>query len=146
MSVDGADNPQLEHSVTDFSDLTYSQKADSARTLLLAASRRLESIEDLLLDPLPQHIEEAERLLQLAADDIQALQAGYQHAWPDMNEFRSDALVFQATSRRVLALLNGALRVHWHRLRRMGSYHETYTAAGVKKVCVPCFPHLDLKM
>jgi hypothetical protein len=126
MSIDGADNPQLEYSVTDFSDLTYSQKADNARTLLLAASRRLESIEDLLLDPLPQHIEEAERLLQL--------------------DFRSDALVFQATSRRVLALLNGALRVHWHRLRRMGSYHETYTAAGVKKVCVPCFPHLDLKM
>jgi hypothetical protein len=28
----------------------------------------------------------------------------------------------------------------------MGSYHETYTAAGLMKVCVPRLPNLDLKM
>ncbi len=146
MTVDLDADRQSEYSITDSSEVIWSQeKADGTKQFLLAASRRLELIEELLLDPTPQRIEEAERLVELAAEDIQALPASC-HTLPEGGEYRAYALAFQATSRRVLALLNGALRVHWHRLRRMGSYNETYTAAGAKKVCVPCLPRLDLKM
>jgi hypothetical protein len=147
MTGDWADNPQPERSVTDYSDPVYLQQSQSdAKSLLLAAARRLESVENLLLNPMPHHIQEAEQLFELAAEDLQALQTSGPNAWPAADEFRAEALALQATLRRVLALLNGALRVHWHRLRRMGSYLETYTAAGAKKVCVPYFPRLDLKM
>ena len=146
MTGDLADSPQAGSSVTDSSDLIWPHaKPDNTKRLLIAASRRLESIEDLLLDPTPQHIQDAERLFELAAEDIQALPESSQFA-EDADEYHAYALAFQATSRRILALLNGALRVHWHRLRRMGSYHETYTAAGQQKVCVPRLPRLDLKM
>ncbi len=146
MTGDLADSPQAGSSVTDSSDLIWPHaKPDNTKRLLIAASRRLESIEDLLLDPTPQHIQDAERLFELAAEDIQALPESCQFP-EDADEYHAYALAFQATSRRILALLNGALRVHWHRLRRMGSYHETYTAAGQQKVCVPRLPRLDLKM
>lgn len=139
-------SPQRELDVTDSSDPECSLEiASNARKLLLSASHRLESSEDLLLNPTPQHIQEAERLFELAAEDMQAFQAIFRDC-PDKSVFRADALAFQATLRRVLALLNGALRVHWNRLRRMGSYHETYTASGAKRVCIPHLPSLDLKI
>ena len=109
-------------------------------------SRRLESVERLLLDPTPQHIEAAERLFDLIAEDMQSLQSRCQTAGQDAPEMRADAQMIQQASRRIVALLNGALRVHWHRLRRMGSYHETYTACGANRVCIPPIPSLDLKM
>lgn len=146
MTVDLDADGQLEYSVVNSSEVICSpEKADGTKQLLLAASRRLASIEELLLNPTPENIREAERLVELAAEDIHALPASC-HTLLDMDEYRAYALAFEATSRRVLTLLNGALRVHWHRLRRMGSYNETYTAAGAKKVCVPCLPRLDLKM
>lgn len=144
MRSDLVDIPEGEYSLTDSSEPVLSERS-AAGKYLLKAMRRLKSIEDLLLNPTPQQIQEAERLFELAAGDIQALRTEPRD-WADADEFRADALEFQATSRRVLALLNGAIRVHWHRLRRMGSYHETYTAAGTQKVCVPRLPRLDLKM
>lgn len=109
-------------------------------------SRRLESIEGLLLDPTPQHIEAAERLFERIAEDMQSLQSRCLAAGQDTAELRADAQMIQQASRRIVALLNGALRVHWHRLRRMGSYHETYTSCGANRVCIPPMPSLDLKM
>lgn len=147
MTGEWTSNPQPEYSVTDCSEPSCFEEAESgAKSLLLAAARRLESMEALLLNPTPQHIQDAEQLFEMAAEDIQALQMSCQGACPKDGELRAEALALQARLRRVLVLLNGALRVHWHRLRRMGSYLETYTAAGAKKVCVPNLPRLDIKL
>lgn len=147
MISDWADSPQPESSITDSSEPIWSEQNDAtARVLLATALRRLESIESLLLNPTPQHIQEAERIVELAAEDLRDFQTSCQPAGPEGSEFRNCAMAFQATSRRIAALLNGALRIQWHRLRRMGSYHETYTAAGARKVCIPPLPRLDLKM
>jgi hypothetical protein len=147
MNYDWAYSPQPQERLTGFSDPIYTAgEISGARRLLHGATRTLESIEALLLDPTPQHIQEAEQLLERAAEDIQACQTESLDGSPDAGKLCFDAFALQAVSRRIHALLNGALRVQWHRLRRMGPYLETYTPAGGSKVCVHHLPRLDLKL
>jgi hypothetical protein len=147
MMRDWAGNPEVEEGLTDISDpICGDGEPSGAGHLLRGAARTLESIEALLLNPTPQHIQQAEQLLERAAEDIQAAQAESRDASTQTDGLCHDALTLQTISRRVHVLLNGALRVQWHQLRRMGPYLETYTAVGGSKVCVHHLPRLDLKL
>jgi hypothetical protein len=138
------ESPQ-EQAATDCSEPDTSSEI-SGRKFLIAAISKLESAESLLLDPKPERIHQAGRYLTEAAEEIQALQQECGDPAPDGSALQKEVLAFECLSRRVLALLHGALRVQWHRMRRMGSYIETYTAEGATKVCVPGVSRVDLNL
>jgi hypothetical protein len=147
MNRDWADIPQPEKGVRDFSASIFPVKESAdAKVLLMETACSLKAIESLLLNPTPEHIREAAQLMDNAARHLQRLQAEPARAEWGRDELCSETLAVQRISRRVLALLNGALRVQWHRLRRMGLYLESYTAAGKTTVHRHHLPRLDLKL
>ena len=139
--------PQPEKSISDFSgSIFHMEESAEAKGLLVEAAHSLKVIESLLLDPTPDHISEAARLMDNAARHLQQLQAALVQADWARGELCGETLAVQGILCRVFALLNGALRVQWHRLRRMGLYLESYTAAGKTRVHLHHLPRLDLKL
>ncbi len=131
---------------TDYSEPTSPPNGiDGARELLIAAGK-LESAETLLLDPRPASVLEAEQLLGEAAECIRSHELQVSDVANQANTCAEQAFALQSTLRRLLVLLQGALRVQWHRMRRTGLYIETYTSGGKTKVCVPRNPRLDVKI
>lgn len=135
----GEDSTDYSEPISPPNDIT------GARELLIAAGK-LESAETLLLDPTPVSVLEAEQLLDEAADCIRSHELQVSEAADQANTCAEQAFELQSTLRRLLVLLQGALRVQWHRMRRTGLYIETYTSGGKTKVCVHRNPRLDVKI
>lgn len=147
MNCDWADIPEPEKGVRDFSDpMFHTEERAEAKDHLTETAHSLKAIEFLLLNPTPQHIREAAQLMGSAAGHLQLLQAALAQAEWRRRELCSETLAVEGILHRVLALLNGALRVQWHRLRRMGLYLESYTAEGKTTVHLHHLPRLDLKL
>ncbi len=131
---------------TDYSD-PRGETEDGFRLsrFLLKAAHDLESVQALLLNPDPERIRQAAHVLEQTAAQVRLLETEHRGGLFRAKGSEMEAIAFQATLRRVLALLQGAQRIQWHRMRRMGSYIETYTANGITKVCVHRLPILDFK-
>ena len=132
-----ADTGALAHEAVEASIL-----ADRLR----AISDHLHTAELLLINPTPDHIREVESQFEEALLLMQQLQ----HEFPSYiagaaacSELRSE---FEALCLRVRTLLTGARRIQWRRLRRMGSFLETYTPTGTSKTWIPSNADLDVEL
>jgi hypothetical protein len=120
--------------------------ASAVRGLLIGARGKLDSAEALLLDPTPVRVQQAEHLLEDAAHDIRSLECEFKDLSVEASAIREEVNELESVLRRTLALLLGALRIQWHRMRRTGLYIETYTSGGELKVCLQCRPRLDIEV
>lgn len=84
----------------------------------------LERTASLLLDPVPDHIEEVGKLIEVATTLLREHQQGATML------STSEVIVLRARCCTVQMLLASAAKVHWHRMRKMGVSLESYTPAG----------------
>lgn len=133
---------------TDFPEPISQRKAVGSRPneLLAVLRGKLQSAEVMLLDPVPGRIQHAEFLIAEAAECMQALAKNCADVSTEESMLWPEAPGLERTFRRVRALLQGALRIQWHRMRRTGLYIETYTSGGKAKVCLHPTSRLDIEI
>lgn len=119
---------------------------------LQSAMERLRSVEQLLLCPTPQAIEEADVLLHEAAGLLARQKidhgSGQQLAGPNAPETGLEPRMreFRVLCKRVGKLLEGARKVQWIRMRLITSMTQTYTARGEQKMWRPPHGNVNIRM
>lgn len=118
---------------------------------LLQARHRLEFIERLLMRPTPQGIRDAGLLLEEAnslvrqhcrLNETQASEAGQLPS----QDLRRMVFDFKDLCSRVNALLEGAQRVQWNRMRAIGAITQSYTATARIKNWKPQAGNVNLHL
>lgn len=113
------------------------------KTPLEVASARLRILEQLLVQPTPEIIRQADALLS----EVAVLMAGFAPSQSEKSGHMLNAIRnFQVLCERVGKLLEGARRVQWIRLRLITSLTETYNARAEKKFWYPPSGNLNLHM
>lgn len=112
---------------------------------LKRAGERLQQLEQLLLQPTPEAIREANTLLQ----EVAALVAECR-AETNLNaqDHTIHALLndFRIRCERVAKLLEGARRAQWIRMRLITSLTQTYTARAEAKIWPPPSGTVNIRM
>jgi hypothetical protein len=122
-------------------DLEPPPGSDALLWSLNQARWRLNRTEQLLLNPLPESIREANLLVEEVGQQVQRLRRLLDHrsAALDMGHYAPGITEFQQQLRRVSLLLEGARRAQWARIRWVGALVQTYTPGGRARLWNP-FP------
>ena len=138
--------PQLEADLHSPAAEAESPEATVIRERLAVISGHLRRAQALLTDPTPDRIRQVDPLLERAFLVMQ--QCGEECAKHGAGMAGLDGVLgeFHLVCRRVRTLLTGAQRIHWHRIRRMGCFLETYTATGGTKTWAPASSHLNVEL
>jgi hypothetical protein len=114
---------------------------------LIQAGRRLRTLEQLLIQPTPEAIREASRLLGEASLLVQRfLDVANASPEQDAEILRQKIQIFANLCQRTNALLEGARRVQWTRMHAIASFTQSYTRAAKLKTWVPASHNLNVEM
>ncbi len=122
-------------------DLEPPPGTDALLWSLNQARWRLNRTEQLLLNPLPESIREANLLVEEVGLQVQRLRRLLDHrsAALDTRHYAPGIKEFQQQLGRVGLLLEGARRAQWARIRWVGALVQTYTPGGRARLWNP-FP------
>jgi hypothetical protein len=115
--------------------------ADPLLWALNQARWRLNRTEQLLLNPLPESVREANLLVEEVGQQVQRLRRILEHRSEalDVQPYMPRITEFQQQLSRVSRLLEGAKRAQWARIRWVGALVQTYTPGGRARLWNP-FP------
>jgi hypothetical protein len=115
--------------------------ADPLLWALNQARWRLSRTEQLLLNPLPEAVREANLLVEEVGQQVQRMRRilDSRSESPAAQPNASRVVEFQQQLRRVSSLLEGAKRAQWARIRWVGALVQTYTPGGRARLWNP-FP------
>jgi hypothetical protein len=102
---------------------------------------RLTRTEELLLNPLPESIREADLLVEEVGQQVQRVRRILERQSESMDgqPYAAKIVELQKQLGRVSRLLEGAKRVQWARIRWVGALVQTYTPGGRARLWNP-FP------
>jgi len=129
----GSDNPAA--------DLEPPPDVDPLFWALGQARWRLTRTEELLLNPLPESIREADLLVEEVGQQVQRVRRILERRSEsmDVQPYAGKIVELQRQLSRVSRLLEGAKRVQWARIRWVGALVQTYTPGGRARLWNP-FP------
>jgi hypothetical protein len=113
---------------------TPEQQAQFAQVL-----QSLKRAEVLLLNPIPEHIEEIGKLIEPAAVLIDE----HHSSFGPLSE--AEVALLRSRCRSVRILLSEALKIQWHRMRKLGTSHESYTVSGKPSRWLPCISSFNIE-
>ena len=122
-------------------DLEPPPDVDPLLWALNQARWRLTRTEELLLNPLPESIREANLLVEEVGQQVLRVRRilDRRSKSMDMQPYATRIVQFQQQLTRVSRLLEGAKRVQWARIRWVGALVQTYTPGGRARLWNP-FP------
>ncbi len=122
-------------------DLEPPPNADPLLWALNQARWRLTRTEELLLNPMPESVREANLLVEEAGQQVLRIRRilDRQSKAVDIQPYAVRITEFQQQLSRVARLLEGAKRAQWARIRWIGALVQTYTPGGRARLWNP-FP------